>query len=127
MGKYSQTLGSFSRTGNYPLEANYIFHSEQELIDFYSKNVNKLTLHEGLFKIVVESDDQHLYWVVRNEDSLIIKRLISESTISELEQKIETSTTSISLNSQIQDAPEEYNTISKVVDTLGTIKWKDLK
>jgi hypothetical protein len=28
---YSQLIGSFERTGNFPLEANYIFATEEDL------------------------------------------------------------------------------------------------
>ena len=31
MEQYSETIGSFIRRGNYPLEANYIFNSKEEL------------------------------------------------------------------------------------------------
>jgi hypothetical protein len=52
MSKYSETIGSFSRTGNYPLEADYIFSTEKALREFYSDEINATTLHKGLFKIV---------------------------------------------------------------------------
>ena len=35
MGQYSELIGSFSRTGNFPLENNYIFESEAALKEFY--------------------------------------------------------------------------------------------
>ena len=31
MGQYSELIGSFKRMGNFPLEADYIFNSEEEL------------------------------------------------------------------------------------------------
>jgi len=52
MSKYSELLGSYIRTGNYPLEADYIFDSEEELIKFYSNPINRSILHEGLLKVV---------------------------------------------------------------------------
>ena len=67
MREYSQTYGSFTRTGDYPLEANYIFQTEQELIDFYQDredNLESTTLHQGLLKVVGEGDNQALYWVI---------------------------------------------------------------
>jgi hypothetical protein len=45
-------IGSFIRTGNYPMEANYIFETYEDLVDFYSDEVQKATLHKGLLKIV---------------------------------------------------------------------------
>lgn len=65
MSQYSETMGSFIRTGNYPLEANYYFETEQELFDFYSDPINKSTLHPGLFRVV---GNQTLYWAVRVAD-----------------------------------------------------------
>lgn len=75
MSQYSETIGSFTRTGNYPLEANYIFQSEEELKQFYSDPIQKATLHEGLFKIVKTENEQFLYWVVNGENGLEFKKL----------------------------------------------------
>lgn len=57
---YVQTFGSFVRNSKYPLEADYIFRSEDELRQWEQSN-NKY-LHEGLFKVVVSEDKQTLYW-----------------------------------------------------------------
>lgn len=57
---YIQTFGSFFRNGNYPLEADYIFNSVEELKQW--EEANKKYLHEGLLKIVIEEDKQILYW-----------------------------------------------------------------
>ena len=57
---YIQTFGSFFRNGKYPLEANYIFESEESLKQW--EQDNKKYLHEGLFKVVVADDKQTLYW-----------------------------------------------------------------
>ena len=76
MSEYSQTYGSFTRTGNYPLEANYTFVTEQELIDFYTDSVEETHLHQGLFKIVGEGNNQALYWVVKEGDQLTFKKLL---------------------------------------------------
>ena len=54
MSQYSQTYGSFTRTGNYPLEADYIFSTEQELIDFYTDSNETTHHHQGLLKVVGE-------------------------------------------------------------------------
>lgn len=79
MSEYSQTYGSFTRTGDYPLEANYTFQTEQELIDFYQDredNLESTTLHQGLLKVVGEGDNQALYWIVKDEEGLHFKKLI---------------------------------------------------
>ena len=57
---YIQTFGSFFRNGKYPLEANYIFESEESLKQW--EQDNKKYLHEGLFKVVAADDKQTLYW-----------------------------------------------------------------
>lgn len=79
---YSEMIGSFIRTGNYPLEANYIFNTKQELLEFYADPVNKTTLHEGLFRIVKSDEEQQtLYWVVREGDELVFKKLVSGNVL----------------------------------------------
>ena len=87
MSQYSELVGSFARTSNFPLEANYIFSTEADLINFYNDPVQKATLHEGLFKIV-ENDDsgqQALYWVTKNEDGeLEFTSLISGGYVKDL-------------------------------------------
>jgi len=79
MSQYSETIGSFSRTGNYPLEANYIFSTESELKAFYEEPLNKVTLHKGLLKVVEQDEDgnQALYWVTENEGNLSFQKLIT--------------------------------------------------
>nr|WP_303661466.1 hypothetical protein [Bacteroides intestinalis] len=52
MSQFSEMMGSFIRTGNYPLEANYIFPTEAALKEFYNDEINQSTLHKGLFRIV---------------------------------------------------------------------------
>ena len=87
MSQYSDLIGSFQRTSNFPIEANYIFSTEADLINFYSDPVQKAILHEGLFKIV-ENDGtgkQALYWVTRNENNeLEFRLLISGSYVQDL-------------------------------------------
>ena len=80
MGQYSELIGSFKRMGNFPLEADYIFNSEEELKSFYSQSENYVLLHRGLLRIVAspESNEQYLYWVNRkqtNEDLEFTKLL----------------------------------------------------
>lgn len=75
MSQYSETVGSFTRTGNYPLEANYIFNSEDELKQFYSDPIRKTTLHEGLLKVVSNENGQALYWVVNGNNGLEFRKV----------------------------------------------------
>lgn len=75
MSQYSETVGSFTRTGNYPLEANYIFNSEDELKQFYSDPIKKTTLHEGLLKVVSNENGQALYWVVNGNNGLEFRKV----------------------------------------------------
>lgn len=68
MSTYSETMGSFVRTSNFPLEADYIFSTETALKEFYAKAENAVILHKGLLKIVEKDADgnQALYWVTKN-------------------------------------------------------------
>ena len=58
--QYGQTTGSFIRNANYPLEADYIFRSIEDLKEWEERN--RKYLHEGLLKVVVLEDKQILYW-----------------------------------------------------------------
>lgn len=93
MSKFSELIGSFERTGNFPLEANYIFKNEQELKDFYADPINKAKLHEGLLKVVSNTDNQGkykltLYWVIQKNEELEFTPLISANDIEEIKQKL---------------------------------------
>lgn len=93
MSQYSEMMGSFIRTGNYPLEANYIFPTEQELIKFYKDDLNKTTMHRGLLRVVLDdgTGKQALYWVVKKEtnDDLKFTKLISFNNIQELQDAVD--------------------------------------
>lgn len=92
MSKYAQLITSFEREGNFPLEANYIFPTEEALKQFFSEGVPAATLHKGLLKIVERDTDgnQALYWVIANSDnSLKFTKLISGSDITEIKTKIQ--------------------------------------
>ena len=105
MGQYSELIGSFKRMGNFPLEADYIFNSEEELKDFYSQEENAVLLHRGLFKIVADpnSNNQTLYWVNRKEtnNDLELKKLLSFSDINSLESEL--TDLNNRLNQEIED------------------------
>lgn len=85
-------MGSFIRTGNYPMEANYVFDTEADLRNFYEDDLNATTLHEGLLRVAKKDNDgkQSLFWVVRdsNED-LVIEKLISDLDIDNINKQLE--------------------------------------
>lgn len=131
MSQYSETIGSFTRTGNYPLEANYIFESEEALKQFYSDPIQATTLHEGLLKIVKSSDKQSLYWVVDNEGSLEFTELISNldlddigGNLSDLQVKLEQEITdrknadAAIIGGNLEDLPEELNNLLNIANSL---------
>ena len=93
MSQYSQMVGSFIRTGNYPMEANYIFETYEDLVNFYTDEVQAATLHKGLLKIVEKDTDdkQALYWVTKKQtnDELEFTKLISGGDIEELRENLE--------------------------------------
>ena len=68
---YIQTFGSFVRNGKYPLEADYIFDSEESLKQW--EEDNRKYLHEGLFKVVVTDEKQTLYWYYKNSFEPLIE------------------------------------------------------
>lgn len=79
MSEYSELIGSFIRTSNFPLEANYIFNSEEDLIQFYNDPINKTTLHKGLLKIVDNGNKQQLYWVIEKDGELIFESFSNQN------------------------------------------------
>ena len=92
MGQYSELIGSFRRTGNFPIESNYIFESETALKEFYNLPENKATLHKGLLKIVADSttNNQSLWWAIKKEtnDELEFKQLITFTDVGDLNSKL---------------------------------------
>ena len=98
MSQYSEVVGSFLRRGSFPLEADYLFTTVDELKSYYEKPENKAILHRGLFKIVEDdgTGNQGLFWVTKKTDSeeLEFTELISGSsnisdTLEELSKKLE--------------------------------------
>ena len=112
MSQYSEIIGSFIRTGNYPIEANYIFSSEEELKAFYADELNNTTLHKGLLKIVSSGDSQTLYWVVEVGGELQFKSLIQEGSIDKLFDRL--AQIRNDLNQEISD---RKNSILEIVGT----------
>lgn len=117
MSQFSEIMGSFTRTGNYPLEANYIFPNEQALKNFYSDELNKTTIHKGLFKIV-ENDGtgkQSLYWVTKKKanNDLEFTKLISGNDINSIIEQLQNLETEL-LN-EIQQGREAIKPILKLL------------
>lgn len=86
MSKYSEIIGSFVRTGDFPLEADYIFASVDELEEFYEDEINKTTLHNGLLKTVLDdgSGNQALYWVCTNDDGELVFKKLDQGGVSSI-------------------------------------------
>ena len=113
MSKYSETIGSFIRTGAYPLEADYIFHSEEELKEFYADSE---ILHEGLFKVVQNETSQSLYWVYNNEGTLEFRKLIDFDSIETLFEGI--AQLQEDLNKEVEDRASGDAELQEAVNTL---------
>lgn len=99
MSKYSEVIGSFLRRGDFPLEADYVFATEQALKDYYNREENKAILHKGLLKVVEDdgNGEQALYWVSDSNGELTFTKLITGNGIEdittqldELREKLET-------------------------------------
>lgn len=99
MSKYSEVIGSFLRRGDFPLEADYVFATEQALKDYYNQEENKAILHKGLLKVVEDdgNGEQALYWVSDSNGELTFTKLITGNGIGdittqldELREKLET-------------------------------------
>lgn len=116
MSQYSEMMGSFIRTGNYPMEANYIFPTKAALEEFYSDPINAATLHKGLLRIVESDEDnkQALYWVVM-DDTLKFVRLIKDVDIDTIEDEL--SKLSKKLDDEIQARKDGDETIWGTSDT----------
>lgn len=140
MSKYSEMVGSFSRMGNFPMEAHYIFPTEAALKEFYNDPVNKATIHRGLLKIVENggSGKQALYWVAKKQTSneLEFVRLIENLDISYLNEQL--NNLQIKLNEEIKNRkdseqaiwgtddptniPEELNSLLDLSATIAILK-----
>lgn len=139
MSQYSEMMGSFIRTGNYPMEANYIFPTEAALKEFYSDPINATTIHKGLFRIVENGGDgkQALYWVVQKQtnDELEFVKLIENIDINNINQQLEDlqtrleeeinnrkeSETAIWGTNDPTNVPEEFNSILDLATELASL------
>lgn len=140
MSQYSELMGSFLRTGNFPLEANYIFATEEALKEFYSDPINATTLHKGLLRVVENGGDgqQALYWVVKKQtnDELEFVKLIQNIDIDNINNQL----TDLldNLNQEIQDrkdadvaiwgtsdstnVPDDLNSIMDLANAISTLR-----
>lgn len=140
MSQYSELMGSFLRTGNFPLEANYIFATEEALKEFYSDPINATTLHKGLLRVVENGGDgqQALYWVVKKQtnDELEFVKLIQNIDIGNINNQL----TDLldNLNQEIQDrkdadvaiwgtsdstnVPDDLNSIMDLANAISTLR-----
>lgn len=141
MGQYSELIGSFRRTGNFPIESNYIFESETALKEFYNLPENKATLHKGLLKIVADSttNNQSLWWAIKKEtnDELEFKQLITftdvgdlNSKLAELEEKLnkeildrKTADDAIWGDSDHTTIPEGLNSLKKLAKAIENLRF----
>lgn len=141
MGQYSELIGSFRRTGNFPIESNYIFESETALKEFYNLPENKTTLHKGLLKIVADSttNNQSLWWAIKKEtnDELEFKQLITftdvgdlNSKLAELEEKLnkeildrKTADDAIWGDSDHTTIPEGLNSLKKLAKAIENLRF----
>lgn len=91
MSQYSELIGSFKRTGDFPLEANYIFADEAELLEFYEDELNATTQHNGLLKVVLDdgNGEQSLYWCYTDDDGNYAWEKILDSTVFSLISDVE--------------------------------------
>lgn len=140
MSQYSEMMGSFIRTGNYPIEANYIFPTEAALKEFYSVPINATTLHKGLFRIV-ENDGtgkQGLYWVTKKQtnNDLEFTKLISGTNVDSIFDQLETletrlieeiknrqdSDTAIWGTNDPSNVPEELNSLLDLANVITALK-----
>lgn len=139
MSQYSEMMGSFIRTGNYPMEANYIFPTEAALKEFYSDPINATTIHKGLFRIVENGGDgkQALYWVVQKQtnDELEFVKLIENIDINNINEQLKDlqtrleeeinnrkeSETAIWGTNDPTNVPEEFNSILDLATELASL------
>lgn len=93
MSQYSEIVGSFLRRGSFPLEADYLFTTVDELKSYYEKEENKAILHRGLLKVVEDdgNGNQGLFWVTLNSDSneLEFTELMAAGSSEELGSKLD--------------------------------------
>lgn len=127
MSQYSETIGSFTRTGNYPLEANYIFSNEDSLKQFYSDPLQLATLHEGLLKVVQSSPNgkQALYWVVNRDNKLEFNILIEDLQLDNINIQLQTLLDDIKNiigTETTENLPEDLDNLLNIANAIKTLQ-----
>lgn len=131
MNQYSEIVGSFLRNGSFSLEANYTFPTEEELIQFYSIPENQAILHQGLFKVVGEGEQQSLYWIVKTGEELKFKKFLENADretvqgwLEEIQKKLQEG--EIAINDLQEDIKELQDLIPKTNAIIGSEEdWKE--
>lgn len=119
MSQNSEIIGSFTRVGNFPIEANYVFETEEALKQFYSDPIAATTVHEGLLKVVKSGQNgkQTLYWAEKKENNTFeFKEVIGNQQIINIDNNLsETSENPV----QNKVITEQINNINKVLFPLN--------
>lgn len=135
MSAYSEIIGSFKRTGDFPLEANYIFATEADLVAFYEDEQEAATLHEGLLKVVLDDGDgnQALYWVTTDSDgNLIFEKLIDSTLETQITSLSESTSTALSdlqtaLEQEIADRTAADTTLQNNIDAEADTRAEEIE
>ena len=116
MSQYSQIIGSFERTADFPLEANSVFVSKQALDQFYNDPIHKATMYPGLINIVVGDG---LYWVKEINNELTFVKFTADGAPSADVQAEATTRQEADtlLNNSINNLQTQINNI--------TINWEE--
>lgn len=140
MSKFAQIITSFDRTGNFPIESNYIFPTLEDLKQFYSDPLQSATLHKGLLKIVESNSEnkQALYWVTKKQtnDELEFTELIASDNVSKIIEKLESLQTELTKETKERkladtalwgtenptDISEDLNSINDLANQIKAIK-----
>lgn len=127
MAQYSEIVGSFKRQGSFPLEAEYIFASEETLVTWANLPEIKPTLHKGLFKIVEGPNSQSLYWVIEKDNELVFKKVITEIDIEDIVawlEKLEEHIWNLWGTDDPTTIPEDINSIADLANAVTDIRAK---
>lgn len=140
MSNFAQIITSFERTGNFPLEANYIFPTVESLKEFYSDPIQAAIIHKGMLRIVERNADgkQALYWVTKKQtnDELEFTELVAgkdideidtslDSLLKKLEQEIkarENADTALWGTTDPSGIAEDLNSINDLANNISSLK-----
>lgn len=136
MRAYSEIIASFRRSGQFPIEADFIFKTEAKLKEFYSSPEENAILHKGLLKLVEDdgNGNQALYWVTKKQtnDELEFTKLItskSDETIANLITKLDkeiqdrkTADNAIWGSTDHTVVPGDLNSLKDIADEIAKIR-----